>query len=85
MEKGNFVAKKATSGDVDSIEDDLYCKRLENRIKKLLEELKSLSKMKEEDIKGFAESVIVSQQRLLGNNYVPFTKEDLLTIYSKLY
>jgi len=41
--------------------------------------------MKEEDIKGFAESVIVSQQRLLGNNYVPFTKEDLLTIYSKLY
>ena len=22
MEKGNFVAKKATSGDVDSIEDD---------------------------------------------------------------
>ena len=57
---------------------------------KLLNNLLSLKPlreygMKEEDIKGFAESVIVSQQRLLGNNYVPFTKEDLLTIYSKLY
>ena len=41
--------------------------------------------MKEVEIEGFADSVLVSQQRLLGNNYVPFTREDLVTIYSKLY
>lgn len=41
--------------------------------------------MKEEDITGFAKNVIETQQRLLKNNYVPFTEEDLFKIYSKLF
>ena len=41
--------------------------------------------MKEEEIKGFAKSVIETQQRLLVNNYVTFTEEDLTNIYAKLY
>lgn len=41
--------------------------------------------MKEEEIKGFAKNVIDTQQRLLVNNYVSFTEEDLVNIYDKLY
>jgi 4-hydroxybutyrate dehydrogenase len=41
--------------------------------------------MKEEDIEKFAESVITGQQRLLGNNYVPLSKEEIAEIYRKLY
>lgn len=41
--------------------------------------------MKEEDIKGFAKNVIETQQRLLVNNYVSFTEDDLTEIYSRLY
>lgn len=41
--------------------------------------------MKEEEVSGFAKNVIETQQRLLKNNYVPFTEEDLVNIYSKLY
>lgn len=41
--------------------------------------------MKEEEIKGFAKNVIETQQRLLVNNYVPFTEEDLFNIYNRLY
>lgn len=59
---------------------------LEKILNKLLS-LKALREygMKKEEIVGFSESVIATQQRLLGNNYVKFEKEDLISIYSKLY
>ena len=41
--------------------------------------------MKESDIEGFTESVLKTQQRLLGNNYVPFTQEEIRGIYSSLF
>lgn len=41
--------------------------------------------MKEEDIDGFANSVIETQQRLLANNYVKFSKEEIRAIYNSLY
>lgn len=41
--------------------------------------------MKEEEIVIFAENVIASQQRLLANNYVELSKEDLIDIYKNLY
>jgi 4-hydroxybutyrate dehydrogenase len=41
--------------------------------------------MKQEDIELFTDSVIETQQRLLVNNYVPFTRDDILSIYQKLY
>ncbi|HHY90172.1 MAG TPA: 4-hydroxybutyrate dehydrogenase [Clostridiales bacterium] len=41
--------------------------------------------MKEEEIELFTDSVIATQQRLLVNNYVPLTREDMLAIYRALY
>ncbi|MBU5591499.1 4-hydroxybutyrate dehydrogenase [Clostridium sp. MSJ-4] len=41
--------------------------------------------MKEEDINSFTESVISTQQRLLNNNYVEMSKEDMLKIYKNLF
>lgn len=41
--------------------------------------------MKQEEIEGFAGDVIKGQQRLLANNYVPFSTEDIINIYRKLY
>ena len=37
--------------------------------------------MKAEDFPVFADSVIEKQQRLLGNNYVFLSREDMLAIY----
>lgn len=41
--------------------------------------------MKDEEVRGFAESAIATQQRLLKNNYVPFDVDDCEKIYRKLY
>lgn len=41
--------------------------------------------MKEEEILSFTETVLVSQQRLLVNTYVPLSKQDIIDIYAKLY
>lgn len=77
--------KKLFADIIGSTEDNAF-EDLGNLLNKLLS-LKPLREygMKEEDICGFAKSVIEKQQRLLGNNYVPFTEEDLVKIYSKLY
>jgi 4-hydroxybutyrate dehydrogenase len=41
--------------------------------------------MKEPEIESFADNVIQGQQRLLVNNYVPFSREEIITIYKTLY
>ncbi|MBP1744612.1 MAG: 4-hydroxybutyrate dehydrogenase [Firmicutes bacterium] len=41
--------------------------------------------MEKEEIVSFADRVIGSQQRLLANNYVPLSREDIIEIYEKLY
>jgi len=41
--------------------------------------------MKEEQIAEFAKSTIDNQQRLLGNNYVPLTEEEIAEIFRNLY
>lgn len=41
--------------------------------------------MKEEDIDGFTANVLETQQRLLANNYVPLSKEEIRGIYAALY
>ncbi|MCY6484317.1 4-hydroxybutyrate dehydrogenase [Clostridium aestuarii] len=68
------------SGDVD-----VYAE-LANLLDKLLarKPLKEYG-MKEEEIEGFTDSVIAGQQRLLVNNYVPFTREDILNVYKNLF
>lgn len=41
--------------------------------------------MKEIEINEFADSVLSKQTRLLANNYVELTKEDIVDIYTRLY
>lgn len=41
--------------------------------------------MTEAEIETFADSVIANQQRLLANNYVPLSREDIRDIYASLY
>ncbi len=41
--------------------------------------------MTRSDIQAFTSNVIEKQQRLLANNYVPFTSDDLYDIYATLY
>ncbi|MBC8536349.1 4-hydroxybutyrate dehydrogenase [Feifania hominis] len=41
--------------------------------------------MKPEEIERFAKSVIEGQQRLLVNNFVPLSEEEIADIYRKLY
>lgn len=64
---------------------DLYVE-IENLLNQLLTK-KPLREfgMKEEEIVGFAESVVVTQQRLLNNNYVALTTEEMADIYRSLY
>lgn len=41
--------------------------------------------MKDVDVKEFTTNVLETQQRLLTNNYVPFSPEEITEIYSVLY
>ena len=41
--------------------------------------------MKKEEINIFTSSVKNTQQRLLNNNYVFMSEEDMIEIYKKLY
>lgn len=41
--------------------------------------------MQEQNIESYVDKVIESQQRLLVNNYVPLSKEDLISIYNSVY
>ncbi len=41
--------------------------------------------MQEDDIDGFTENVLLSQQRLLNNNYVPLSKEEIRGVYAELF
>ncbi len=67
-------------------EDDKALDELGNLLNNLLS-LKPLREygMKKEEITSFSESVMATQQRLLGNNYVKFDINDLINIYTKLY
>lgn len=64
---------------------DLY-DALDSLLGKLLKKKKLREYgMKTEEIELFTDSVIASQQRLLANNYVHFSRENILNIYRKLY
>ncbi|SDJ99843.1 4-hydroxybutyrate dehydrogenase [Natronincola ferrireducens] len=64
---------------------DVY-EALEGLLNKLLSknQLKEYG-MKEEEIEAFADSVIEKQQRLLANNYVPLSRDEIRDIYRALY
>jgi 4-hydroxybutyrate dehydrogenase len=66
-------------------EKDVY-EELEKVLNKLLvkKPLKEFG-MKEDEVASFTDSVIESQQRLLSNNYVPLSREEIMGIYKILY
>lgn len=41
--------------------------------------------MKEAEIDGFTDSVLATQQRLLANNYVPLSRDEIRSVYQRLY
>lgn len=70
---------------IDAKESEVY-----DALGTLLSNLLNLKQLKEygmkpEEIDGFTDSVIATQQRLLTNNYVPLSREDIYTIYKALY
>lgn len=76
---------KLLSKILDCPEKEVY-----NCIDKLLGKLierKPLKEygMKEEEIRGFAEQVVKTQQRLLANNYVELSVDEMENIYRELY
>lgn len=68
-----------------SVESDVFAK-LAGVLDKLLvrKPLKDYG-MKVEEIETFADSVMVGQQRLLANNYVAITRDEIRDIYKSLY
>lgn len=96
IEVFKYYKKKKPIGKIEEIQKlfaNIIGCNVENsfdELEKILNNLLSLKPlkeygMKEEEIIAFSENVIATQQRLLGNNYVAFEKEDLVNIYSKLY
>lgn len=80
-EVNKILADILGTKDVSSVYDDLS-----GVLDKLLarKPLKEYG-MKEEEIDGFTDSVIAGQQRLLANNYVPLSREEIRGIYERLY
>ena len=64
---------------------DVY-EELENLLENLINKKKLNSYgMKEEEVEIFTNSVIETQQRLLANNYVELSKEEIYKLYKNLY
>lgn len=69
-----------------NVSDENIYEKVETVLGKLISKnpLRSYG-MKEAEIDEFANSVITGQQRLLANNYVSLSLEDIKGIYSRLY
>jgi 4-hydroxybutyrate dehydrogenase len=78
-------ANKIFANVLGCAEADVY-PALDEFLGKLIE-LKPLREygMTEDQVATFAKSTVDNQQRLLGNNYVPFTEEEIAEIFQNLY
>lgn len=88
--------EKAPAGRLEQLEE-LFGRILETEPRQALEALYRLMEdilqrkdlrdygIGEEELPVFTDSVIQGQQRLLKNNYVPLTREDMLDIYRSCY
>ncbi len=83
--KGKIELLDSLLKDVLDTDNDVY-ESLEELLNYVLPK-KRLSQygMKIDDIELFANSVIAGQTRLLANNYVELTRNDIIDIYNKLY
>lgn len=76
---------KFMAGILDCSPEDVY-EELEKLLNTILQ-CKNLHEygMTEDEIESFADSVVANQQRLLGNNYVFLTRDEIRDIYAALY
>lgn len=84
---GKIVEVNKILADLLEIDRDTNVyEELEKLLNKLLrkKELKEYG-MKEEEIESFADSVIEKQQRLLANNYISLSRDEIRDIYRRLY
>ena len=77
--------KKTIARIIGGTEEDAI-----NHLNDLLETVLPLRPLHEygfqkEDIELFTDSVILNQQRLVTNSYVPLTRELIVEIYTELY
>lgn len=77
----NQILADILGTEIGQVYDALEC---------LLDQLLSRKPLKEygmkvEEIEGFADSVLEKQQRLLANNYVPLSRQEIINIYKALY
>lgn len=91
-----YYAKKNPNGKIKKL-NEIYAQLLNttpdkvyDELEKLLGNLLSKNKlsfygMKEEEIESFADGVIAGQQRLLANNYVELTRDEIRDIYKNLF
>ncbi len=72
--------------DVLGCEEAVVYQELDAFLGKILEKkpLKEYG-MTEDQVAAFAKSTVDNQQRLLGNNYVPLTEEEIAEIFQNLY
>lgn len=79
------VVNELIAKELDCSVDKVYVE-LDNLLGNLLSknQLRTYG-MKEADIDGFADSVLATQTRLLANNYVELSREEIRSIYAKLY
>ncbi|MDO4486530.1 MAG: 4-hydroxybutyrate dehydrogenase [Bacillota bacterium] len=79
------VANKLFADVLGCAEADVY-PELDKFLGKILEKkpLKEYG-MTEDQVASFAKSTVDNQQRLLGNNYVPLTEEEIAEIFQNLY
>ncbi|WP_053956156.1 4-hydroxybutyrate dehydrogenase [Inediibacterium massiliense] len=83
---GKIKKLNAFLGSILGVNEDEVYQSLENILGNLLKRnpLKAYG-MKEEEIEEFTDSVLEKQQRLLANNYVQLSREEIRDIYKRLY
>ncbi|MDO4712088.1 MAG: 4-hydroxybutyrate dehydrogenase [Peptostreptococcaceae bacterium] len=91
-----YYSKKDPNGKIKKL-NEIYADLLNTTPDKVYDELEKLLGnllaknplrtygMKEEEIESFADAVIKGQQRLLGNNYVELSRDEIRDIYKNLY
>lgn len=72
--------------EILACDSDMFYEKLEELLEKIIEK-KDLHEygVTEEDFLEFTDSVVKNQQRLLANNYVALSRDDILNIYKGLY
>jgi 4-hydroxybutyrate dehydrogenase len=84
--EGRIKGVNTLLSDILEVDQQNVYEKLEHILGQLLSKNKlNTYGMKHSEIEAFTTSVLEGQQRLLANNYVPFSREDIQGIYTRLY